>query len=48
VGAGGLCLFLTGTELRILYGKEFLDKKCGIQKNWRFWKTIRENKISFK
>jgi uncharacterized protein YqgQ len=25
---GQICLFLTGAELRILYWKEFLDKKA--------------------
>jgi hypothetical protein len=35
-GAGSLCWFLTGAELQILYWKQFLDKKCGIQNNWWF------------
>jgi hypothetical protein len=44
-GGGGLCLSVTGAELRILYKKQFLDERCGIQKNCWFGVMMLENEV---
>jgi len=43
-GGEGLCWSSNGAELRILYCKQFFNKRCGTHKNWWFSMTILENK----